>query len=967
MKNKLSFCKGLLAACVGLSTVAGCLCLPTALPASAEVDTAWKVVKEAGDSPWTVTENEGATTITLGAKGDTGSNFLVKQDANAVGNYSVSMHFEMEANPMEGAPDGRNSQVGLVPFYLDDNNYIMFNIWWRTDSWCGGNGNVIANITMQGKQNGEFIHVWNGSSYAPAEWSDVWTNNAVVSTAALRTPINKDGGYTFTINKRVGDPGFTCGITGDMIEVLIDGVSYGFYSTDLTASYRNAPYYVGMTAANAEGLTVTNFNVADCNMSMFDFPYSDYNYNPLEGSNYVATGKNWVYDAGKISVDAMLGGRTESPYEAITKVDASYTNYSVSADVAITEKAADAMNTAGVTAWQKDHANDLTANLVYADGGYKAVIGGVINGEAVNVESAALNITDDAATLNVKKAGSTVILSVNGAEACRYTNLALAANGFAGVNAKYAKAEFTNVSIEKYEYQSFDEYQGTLLGATYALASKTEFDFISGDGYIAVDGTEFDSYGYAVLGRDTWSTTAVTSTFTPVSVGATYAFGMIAYYENAQSFIYAVINGTKAEIYSRNAEGDTLVASADYAYDATSAITLTAVVEAGKVSLKAGDSVLVEGEIADLNPDNGKNGGIVVKGANVQFTAPEFDGWRSWDALQVGDYTAIGPEIGTWSVAEDGTVTGRAANIKVERNTTFAVKEIEYSYNYYVYGVIHVTAVHTNWERRAYYMPWYVDNDNWVGVYCSQIPGMNPEIVAEAKINGGYINMAWTGYAGCASILDADVVMEVYVGENGIEVYNGKSSTPFWTYDVPGLKAASEGKTVKAGVGVVDVTVDFKNFTVGEEMMSKNTVAPTISLVNTPATTGTVGKTIMLPIIDVIDDLGESINAVVTVVDPDGAEVDLAGAARFTPSKAGTYTVTISAEDSWGNKAEDYVYTITVAEETTEQPGGDKPGDEKPGEEKPAGGCGSVVIGGVAMAIVALGACTVMFARKREE
>ena len=114
------------------------------------------------------------------------------------------------------------------------------------------------------------------------------------------------------------------------------------------------------------------------------------------------------------------------------------------------------------------------------------------------------------------------------------------------------------------------------------------------------------------------------------------------------------------------------------------------------------------------------------------------------------------------------------------------------------------------------------------------------------------------------------------------------AKTAFWTYDVPGLKAASEGKTVKAGVGVVDVTADFKDFTVGEEMMSKNTVAPTISLVNTPATTGTVGKTIMLPIIDVIDDLGESINAVVTVVDSDGAEVDLAGAARFTPSKAGT-------------------------------------------------------------------------------
>jgi hypothetical protein len=78
----------------------------------------WRHVKTAGENPYTF-EDEG-NTIAVNNNTAMRLNYLVTDEYQAIGEYEISV----DVQGTMGFPNDRETQAGIVPWYLNDNNYI---------------------------------------------------------------------------------------------------------------------------------------------------------------------------------------------------------------------------------------------------------------------------------------------------------------------------------------------------------------------------------------------------------------------------------------------------------------------------------------------------------------------------------------------------------------------------------------------------------------------------------------------------------------------------------------------------------------------------------------------------------------------------------------------------------------------------------------------------------------------------
>ena len=137
--------------------------IPKSSAAAADtVSNGWELVKPDGSNPWDIGSNGNILNTTRSVNYD--SNFLVRESEEAYGDYTVSAHFELSANTV--TTSGTTSQIGLVPWYLDENNYITATIWWRNENWSGSRDDTIINLLIYGKQDGQNLQVYDGNVFA---------------------------------------------------------------------------------------------------------------------------------------------------------------------------------------------------------------------------------------------------------------------------------------------------------------------------------------------------------------------------------------------------------------------------------------------------------------------------------------------------------------------------------------------------------------------------------------------------------------------------------------------------------------------------------------------------------------------------------------------------------------------------------------------------------------------------------
>ncbi|MBQ8885378.1 MAG: hypothetical protein IJY62_03315 [Clostridia bacterium] len=491
------------------------LCVPlgtaneeTVSAAVASTSRVWETARPFDQNDWW-TRNEDGSITAHGINGDPSMNMFVTKDYDAVGNYTVSAYFKTQDN----VAAEKDVILSVVPAFIDDNNYMQINLYWRP---FANSGNALSNVTVQGRQNGEFIHMWNGSDFVAAEFTDQWVyNNGNESMFPLYQPVNYADGWTVSVTKRVAHPDWHpfANIRGDWFEVYVNGIWAGLFCTDLLASRRDEAFKVGVGSTNTQ-VTVSDFTVSDSDWSWdATYPYGDYNYNAVAGSDMVATGSGWSFENGKITANTIpVEPRAESPYDALRRVPTA--DYSVTADVNITAKRENVKNEAGLTVWEKDYANNLKANLVYENGAYTAAIYGSVGGVTVASESKALSLTGNEANLYVEKIGSTVTLYVDGEQAYTYSNQALASSEFAGVNARNATAEFTGFAIGYPTALSMKTGASVRIAAakTSGIKFQTNLDRATVDAVIAAKGANNVSFGTLIVPKD-YLTDGVTPTF----------------------------------------------------------------------------------------------------------------------------------------------------------------------------------------------------------------------------------------------------------------------------------------------------------------------------------------------------------------------------------------------------------------------------------------------------------------------
>lgn len=174
--------------------------------------------------------------------GETDSNFYVRKDYTTTGDYTVSV----KATGTEGLPVQKDVNMGIVPYYLDDENFIIVYVQWAT--W--DRPTDIRCVQFTGILDGKPIELFDAlyMEYNQSKWNDNWCDGITVPSTE---------GFTFEVDKvNAGDNvvfTFICSYNGTVL-------SSGEYT--LAAKHFTEEGAVGIFA-NGDTVTFEDFTYTE--------------------------------------------------------------------------------------------------------------------------------------------------------------------------------------------------------------------------------------------------------------------------------------------------------------------------------------------------------------------------------------------------------------------------------------------------------------------------------------------------------------------------------------------------------------------------------------------------------------------------------------------------------------------------------------------------------------------------------
>lgn len=884
----------------------------------------WRHVKVAGENPYTITED--VITVDRSKSQSMLNNFLVTDEYQAIGEYEVSVKIQGTMT----FPNDRETAAGIIPWYIDDRNYIMAYLNWADHM----RPNELREIQITGLINGRNPIVWK-NGWVEASWNDIWTDGrSIESTEEI----------DFKIVRKLSESKDSY-----IFYAYINNEEIGFYSFREQVQHTSKPAAIGVYGLN-DDFTFKNFTYNNLN--------TQGEYVNLEtGVVAKSSDSSWVKEENSYSI--ATGDATWSNQMLIKKNAIQQEKYKVSTNVNVTTETDN--SAIGLLAWYQDEYNYLGAVIRKENGILKAGFEGKTTALAsitmtVNEISQLVDLNQALTSINslaVVKSGSKYTLLVNGAEVVSYTNLSLLSYNKYGLLAANTNVTYSNLICEEVAYTPYDWYTSKLgTGTTYYISANTDTNAIS-----YADGTY--TFNAAGVSSDSTKRTSIyfpSGKYNHIAVSAIFAnvkettiYGIYGWIEDADNYLSVEVTPSGIVVtnhFGSDIRSQTFSLRPGLSYTGGNK-TLSVEILDGYVNVTwQGYKAVKNQDFAISGNNNGisPNVGLICGVDPVVVSEVTVTGFSSYNPITRGDWTLYGSRYDTWTIDEANTTVVGKWDGGTTFKRTYALYPQTTEKDFIMSSVVNVTDT-TASEFKVGLVPYYKDSGNNIIVWLSQWAGAAPNITVTGWLNGKCVGYEWREQKCSYNFMNANNKLEVEVVGDEVRVYLNQSFNPTFTTTFDGLSQRNlEGAFV--GFNIFNVTAEFKEYTMcGHERKFVLNSKPTISESNKRVTEAVLGDTVKLPIFTATNDAGDILNAVVKVTDPDGIVLEIERN-RFVAEKLGKYHVNVTCVDNWGNEADPIDYDITILESLPEPGPGTTdpttPPTEDPGTDPaPSGkGCG---------------------------
>lgn len=743
------------------------------------------VISASSSSDWyhnTKTDSQGvwtlgASSVEVDAYGGNyameGANYLSKK-GTALGAYEFAANITVS----DINPAAQNGLVGIIPWYLDKDNYLYVEMKFTTDTDYllsadeKSEGYAIEQIICSGRYNGEAKYVTATSQ----QENTVFDSLTVASLKTSKQAPKNASGHRLAVkfeNNSATATNYKVTISYNDVEIastyayyynaVAKNLSVGFMAQDVKASFASARlndyYATASTVALARdwkenkdftyrvlnGTDVWSFNT-DNSVSFKTDAVVDSATNKVV-SQYKVSGSNIAgYDTNR--------GFTVNPYKATA--EGLPQNYEVASSFKL-DKMPDYSGSKlvfgyGLLAWYKDDQNFVDVTLRRTESGLAAaptiknelVLYGWMDCSSTTIGENIYDLGSDFVwtqehTLKVEKkstgftvyldAGTTPVIS----KSVKDTDLNYS-YGYEGYNAQFSASAISSSAI----YDSFDEI--TVLddaANTWRVAGQNATAWSFNKGTIALAGKNTSKRSYLLGASDISDKNMTVEMKATVSLGtAAYSEVMISPYlvdENNYARIGLIQTGDGVYAYVRAST----YTEADMDAGTEAKITLrsfklSGISLSGDIVLKAEkidttlalyvNGTLVYGRVISDIDAASLDYGIYAANADLSISSLTTEGYKKYTWNSVGDWDTSGMKYNEWTIDNDGYLAGDATySSKMEKGEkdaerNFALKENTLKDNYEMTVDIKATA-ESEAEDRVGVVMWYLDDSNFMILY----------------------------------------------------------------------------------------------------------------------------------------------------------------------------------------------------------------------------------------------------------
>ena len=924
------------------------------------------ILRAADSSSWKATGGDYSFIdgeIKLNSNFNKNHNFFITDEFDALGDYTISV----SAIGTRGFPMEKETDIGLVPWYIDDDNYILVYLNWSNTE----RPSELREIQITGRINGRALMVKNGSSWAQKEWNDNWTDGKAIKentlntikVSKIRSASNDSDVFKVTVNDSL-----TASLEiRDTVQFDYQKAKVGVYGFNDTITFSDFNFNSDRTSSQFKAI---GDGIGKSTNDSLNFKDEEYNIDSKESAdlfNNIALRKNANSTSG-FDISASFGEVEESENGALALVPYYENEYSYLA--------------LGI---QKEGEK----YYAFTKGRRVTSTGVDLTFEEIDAkkEVSDIHALSEIKSLKISKSDGTFKLMMNEKDntLISYTNAYFVQgnNSFSDKLFGFAvfgvKATITSLS-SKASYNEYSFLEKKMGGKSVFVSARNDdsVSFVDGFYHFSEEAiTKGDNKKQAAIyyASNKYGDVSIRATFSSLTKDS--SFGFYSSLFDINNYVKASIDISAKKLIVDNAVSgvsNQKEVELPSTFDSTiTSHTLSSSLKNKKLTIVLDDVEILKDYEVEMNLHEETKVGFLGGGSAFDVSNIKVDGFSPLDPIDIEDFTFFGQRVDSWNYDQENHIISNQLLSGIDNGwkaTNALYKNIE-TKNLYIGAAIQVKE-RTGNEWKVGVMPYYKDADNHVIVWFSQWSDGGCKIVVTARLNGKIIGNEWreSGDVG-VNMLEKNY-LEAAIINNKVSVYLNKGFTPIFETTVDGLENRNMENAFTGFQSGNGIAATYSEYTmVSAKRVYGFTEKPVIQEAGTRKVEGTVGEVISLPIYTAENTAGDFLTPVIKVTDPDNQEVTISKN-RFTPNREGIYHVHITCVDSWGNEADPIDYDITVKsgyvapDEPTSNTTTDKPGtSENTGSNDSKKGVIAAVIVASSL-IVSIGIVTTVLVIKKK-